>query len=263
MARFRGHLRLAAFGVLLTLLASEARAGNVTLILTVGASSFTISAGSPLAQPGSTADNLTANTTALNNALNMIAGNSLQFSALGATSNNPGAANAVITETGTAFLLNNGTGTTFSLLAEQTQYTSPVGSSGSMASSASNTYTNTTVGDNQTFQSWFDQTNTPAKTTPSPILGPAGYTYLGTSNPESHALPATVTALSSVVAPYALLNQTNVSLAASTIQAQDQFQGSTTVTASSVPEPTSLALLGIGMTGFLALRRLLKRTSAA
>jgi len=32
---------------------------------------------------------------------------------------------------------------------------------------------------------------------------------------------------------------------------------------SSIPEPTSLALLGIGMTGFLAFRRLFKRTSAA
>jgi hypothetical protein len=31
----------------------------------------------------------------------------------------------------------------------------------------------------------------------------------------------------------------------------------------SVPEPTSMALLGIGMTGFLAFRRLFKRTSAA
>jgi hypothetical protein len=33
--------------------------------------------------------------------------------------------------------------------------------------------------------------------------------------------------------------------------------------AGSVPEPSSMALLGIGMTGFLAFRRLFKRTSVA
>jgi len=35
------------------------------------------------------------------------------------------------------------------------------------------------------------------------------------------------------------------------------------ITAQSVPEPASLALLGIGMTGFLALRRFFKKTSVA
>jgi PEP-CTERM motif len=38
---------------------------------------------------------------------------------------------------------------------------------------------------------------------------------------------------------------------------------SAVVTSTAVPEPTSVALLGIGMTGFLAFRRLFKRTSVA
>jgi hypothetical protein len=262
MARFRGHLRFAAaFCVLLALSAAQARAGSIVMILTVaGAAGQPILLTGPFLNPGSTPDNVTINTVALNAQL-ITDGSALQFSALGATSNNPGAANAVLTQTGTAFT--TGAAVSFTLLTEQTQYTSPVGSMGTMTSSASNTYTNATVGDNQTFQSWFDQTNTPAKTTPSPILGPAGFTYLGITNPQSDSATATPTALANVIAPYALLNQTNVSLAASTTLATDQFQGSTTVVASSIPEPTSLALLGIGMTGFLALRRLLKRTSAA
>jgi len=35
------------------------------------------------------------------------------------------------------------------------------------------------------------------------------------------------------------------------------------VTVAAIPEPTSIALLGIGMTGFLAFRRLFKRTAVA
>jgi len=39
--------------------------------------------------------------------------------------------------------------------------------------------------------------------------------------------------------------------------------GGATATLQSVPEPASLALLGIGMTGFLAFRRFFKKTSVA
>lgn len=41
------------------------------------------------------------------------------------------------------------------------------------------------------------------------------------------------------------------------------FTSNISGTFSAVPEPTSVALLGIGMTGFLAFRRFFKRTSAA
>jgi hypothetical protein len=40
-------------------------------------------------------------------------------------------------------------------------------------------------------------------------------------------------------------------------------QGTLSVAVSAVPEPTSMALLGIGMTGFLAFRRFFKRSAVA
>jgi hypothetical protein len=261
MASFRGRLRYAtAFGVLmLSLLASEARAGNVTIVITIDAIvTITIQAGSSLAQPGSTADNLTVNTTSLNNQL-ALDGSTLQFSALGATSNNTGGASSFITQTGTAFNT-SATAASLNLLTFQTGFISPIGTSGTMQSSASNTYTSTTAGDSQTFQSWFDQSNStpPVKSPPaSSVLtftstGPAIQSYSGTSP---------VVGLANVVAPYGILNQTSLTLTG--VNATDQFTGSTLINASSVPEPTSLALLGVGMAGFFALRRLFKRTAAA
>jgi hypothetical protein len=46
-------------------------------------------------------------------------------------------------------------------------------------------------------------------------------------------------------------------------QTAPTIQASVSFSASAVPEPASIALLGIGMTGFLAFRRLFKRTSVA
>jgi hypothetical protein len=260
MARFCGHLRnAAAFGVLLTLLATEARAGSIEIILTVAgaaAQPIIITKGGPFdtSAPGNP-DIITVNTAALNSTL-IADGSSLQFSSLGASSNNPGGLNAVLTQTGQATTL--GGAVSFTTLAEQTSYTSPAAASGLMQSSASNTYTNTTAGDSQAFQSWYDGTNTPAKTTPSPIL-----TFTSTGLlAQSNSATAPLTSLTPFVTPFALLNQMTISLAASAMGPTDQFTGSTVVT-SAIPEPTSVALLGIGMTGFLALRRLLRRTSAA
>jgi hypothetical protein len=258
MAKFCGYQRyITAFGVLLTLLATEARAGNVTIEVIVGATTIAIQAGSPQAQGGSTADNLTVNTSSLNALLAPLT--TIQFSSLGATSNNTGGDTAFITQTGTAFDTAAGSAS-LTVLTFQTGFVSPVGTSGMLQSTASNSYVNATAGNAQTFQSWFDQSDStpPVKSPPASSMltftatGPANQSYSGTSP---------IVPLSNVVAPYGLLNQTSLTL--SGVNATDQFTGNTTLSATSVPEPSTLALLGIGMTGFLALRRLLKRTAVA
>jgi hypothetical protein len=200
-------------------------------------------------------NSITVNTGFLN-ALLTAGGSSLQFSSLEASSNNPGAANATITITGSATTL--GAAVSFTADAIQTDYNSPVGAKGELQSSASTTFTNTTAGDSTTFQSWYDGTDAGVKTTASPLLsfastGPAALSLSGT---------AALTPLTPFVTPFALVNEISVSLAANAHAPTDQFTGSTVVTAA-VPEPTSLALLGIGMTGFLAFRRFFKRPSVA
>jgi hypothetical protein len=257
MARLCGRLRFAAaFGVLLAVTATQASAGSIEMILTVSAGpTIIIAKGGPLdtsdlANPNA----ITVNTGALDT---LLLGTGLTFSSLGASSNNPGAATATLTQAGQA--TTTGPAVSFTVTTVQLDYNSPVGAMGSMESSASSTLTNTTAGDSTAFQSFYDGTNTGALTTGSPILtlvssGPAAQGAAGN---------AALTPLTPFVTPFALANVITVSLAANTHSPQDGFSGTTSVSSTAIPEPSSLALLGIGMTGFLAFRRLFKRPSVA
>jgi len=108
------------------------------------------------------------------------------------------------------------------------------------------------------------------QTTGGALNGGTG-TYLVTESLSSTVSPFTTFATlnASAAAPSAFVSFAGISSIAVT---KDIFLtgGSTGVSLSvitqafsSVPEPTSVALLGIGMTGFLAFRRLFKRTLVA
>jgi hypothetical protein len=257
MVRLCGHLRLvAAFGVLLALTATEARANSIEMILTVTAGpTIVILSGGPLdASGGANPDLITVNTGALNT---LLLGTGLSFSSLGASSNNPGVLTAALSQSGQAST--SGPAVSFTVDTVQLDYNSPVGAKGVMQSSASTTLTNSVAGDSTTFQSWYDGTNTGAKSSASPLLA-----FASTGpDAQSAAAKAGLTGLTPFVSPFALVNEITVSLGANATSPQDGFSGTTIVTAAAVPEPTSLALLGIGMTGFLAFRRFFKRPVVA
>jgi len=179
---------------------------------------------------------INVNTTLLN--LSLV---NYQFAVLGSNSNSPGTeANGFLSQSGTAQLLPGGTGS-ITVLASDIDFSHPSIPPGSMQSSASNTFTNATAGNTDTFQSWFNGSNSLAgKETPSPIV-----TLTSTAvNPNSESGEAAPTPVSLNI-PYGLTNEKVITLTGGTpgALAQDQYTGSTTITGSIIPEPSSMALM--------------------
>jgi len=212
-----------------------ARAGSLELLVTeTGGPTIPITDNGGL-DTDPTVGVINVNTTLLN--LSLV---NYQFTALGSNSNSPGTADlGSLSQNGTAQLLLGGTGS-ITVLASDVDYSLPNVPPGTMHSSASNTYTNATAGNTNTFQSWFNGSNTlAAKETPSPIVTLTS----SAANPNSQSGDAASTPIT-LVNPYGLTNQTVITLTggAPGAQAQDQYTGSTTITGA-IPEPSSMALM--------------------
>jgi hypothetical protein len=234
----------------------EARAGSLALLVmeTGGPTIPIVDNGGLDSDP--TIGVINANATLVN--LSLV---NYQFTALGAQSNSPGALSVgTISQNGTVQLLLGGTGSV-SILATDVDYSLPGGSSRTLLSSASDTFTNADKGSSQGFTSWFNSSNTfAAKESSSPTVT----LNSSSSFPNSHGGDATPAA-ATLSAPYGLTDQMVISLSGGALGAlaQAQFAGSTVITDAAVPEPASIALLGIGMTGLLAFRRHLKKRARA
>jgi len=215
----------------------EAQAGPLTVTVTESGGPAIPIVDNGALDTDPTVGVINVNTTLLN--LSLV---NYQFTDLGATSNSPGsAAVAALSQTGTAQLLLGGIGSV-SVVATDNDYALPSGV-GALHSSASNTYTHENNGNSTAFTSWFNPSNALGAmdvASPTVLLIAAR-----PPDPNSHSGDAADTPILAVP-PYGLTDQMDISLTGGSAGAlaQDQFTGSTTVTASgSVPEPASLVLM--------------------
>jgi hypothetical protein len=280
MRRLIGHLALcAAMGVLfVTTAGNEARGGPVELevtIVDVSMGGTTVLPTTPILKAGPfDASNLGDPNSIITNGIfdTLTTAVGLQLQGITVLSNNPGSlTSATLSLGGTAQVVAGvaSSDDTFkvTLLASQTFFTVPLGSSAKLGDSQSFTLTNTTgnPGDKQTVKSFYDPTNSlfgmggastpgitlalPANSGPPPLSSPP--------NGETGGVTPYST-------PYSLTTELTITITgnSATPNAKDVFGASTSL-APSVPEPASALVLATGIPVPLVAMILLRRRKAA
>jgi len=181
-------------------------------------------------------------------------GSAYQFTALGGGSNNPGtAAQGQLNLTGGIEILAGTTNTNTTLIITETEdsFTNPSGTNGNLQSASSATFANQAAGPGQTAMSSYNAISTNPYTVNS--------TGLNDTNAEGNQTSMNVNAS---VIPYSLNNVLSFSLVPqSGLDVTDQFGLTATLTATSIPEPSSVAIMltsmpvGIVLMGYFRRRR--------
>ena len=241
-----GKLLLAAvLGIgTLALGLGETRAGTLEIVISEGATSYSILDQGPLD---------------LNSALNQISSNSPNaglvfpdFTVVGLSSstNNPGQVNptgAVLSLSGEVQRTTSGAAATLTITVTDTDYMVPAGVGLKLISTASDSFSNVTGGSSQMFTSYINPSNTPGATD----IGTStlNYSMSGTgSNPPLGSTGKVALPGLNVPAPYGLTSVTTITLAGATgLNVPDvTFTGQTQALAT-IPEPASLTLMGTGI----------------
>ena len=189
----------------------------------------------PLILSGATSQNYgTVDLTTLNTLMHS-AGSVYEFSALGGSSNWPGAStDGTLTLSGGIFIPTGAIGSTsLSITETESGFNTPSGFSGTLLSSSTGNFNDAGPGNSHSASSSFNAITTPTYLVASKITGP---------DPQ---VGSASTPIPSLVTPYTLTNVISFSL--SSPGASDSFGVTAKVTATAIPEPASVVTMLIGL----------------
>jgi len=234
-------LAMAGGLAMLALAGQTARAGNISITISeAGKADVMVGLDTGLFGPGTTNNNVVADTGALNATLAGL-GYDFAFNALGAISNSPGSGiGAALLLTGQVFRITGGGPATITVQASQNDYTTLASAPGTLRSFSTANFL-PGGGISQVGTSYLATSNTQNDTSGPSTTAPTLFPIGGGANEPPLGVASTPV--------FSLTNEVVISLGGDTTGGQnppvDQFTHSTTVGA--VPEPASLVMTGMAM----------------
>jgi hypothetical protein len=262
MKKHRGVVWALGLCALIGLTAQESRAAGISMTLTWtgGSLSFNSLTASPYVNSsspgGSSATALVLNLNAVNSFLTSN-GSGITFNSLGASSNFPGGTpiptQATLSENGQAVLVGGGA-TAITVRTEETGFTTPSGTTGTLTSLPSLSFNNVSPPGSLVSSSSYNATNTINYTS----------TSTGTAlNPGTPPSAPTSTTIGTIVSGYTLDNSGAVDMTGSTPGSGTYTNFSVSATVTAVPEPAGLLLMLTGLPMPLVVMGLLRRRRGA
>jgi hypothetical protein len=252
MRKLRGLCLVLGLAALVGVRAPEARAAGISMTIAWDATSIDFNSVTPsiFVLPGSDNKTLLVDLGAVNGAL---VGSAINFSALGATSNNPGdpttsPPSATLDETATGFVI-AGPGTrVITVTTNQDSFSIPSGLPGKLESLQTSIFTNANPGNTAATSSSYNLTDTPTLTSIT----------TGTDNFS----PKNSVNIPLIAASYSLDNTATLDLTGAPVGGKLQAGVSAKLTGA-IPEPASLVMMLTGMPLPLVVLGLLRRRRAA